>query len=423
IIHGTGGNPQGNWFPWLKENLKKNGHIVFSPKFPTPENQSLKSWLETFEKYKKELDENTILIGHSLGPAFILNLLETISIKIKASILVAGFLGPLEIEFYDKLNKSFTEKEFNWKKIRNNCEQFYIINSKDDPYVPFQKGIEIANKLKTQVIPLEKAGHINEEFGFNKFEKILPYLKVIENQTKIEIKGEEGKLIGFKTRTKNPNNKAILLVHGFGVTKTEAGLFDENVEKLIELGFTTYRFDFRGKGESEGNYEKITLSKLKNDLEKIYAFIKKENFEKIGLFAHSFGVTSSLAANLKFEATVFIGSIANPKEKIASLFPNFNSKGISKRRSSSNEEIILCKEVWKDFEKYDLIKNLNKIKTPILFIHGTNDTTIPQSESELLFNKYNNQKELYLIENDDHNFTKFREKQIEKACKWFNKYL
>ena len=116
IIHGTGGNPQGNWFPWLKEELEKLGHKVFVPKFPTPENQSLENWLKVFEEYKQYLDENTIVIGHSLGPAFILNILEKQEKPIKAAFLVAGFTGLLNNPQFDELNKTFTDKEFDWQK-------------------------------------------------------------------------------------------------------------------------------------------------------------------------------------------------------------------------------------------------------------------------------------------------------------------
>ena len=65
IIHGSYGNPNENWFPRLKKELEKEGCIVFIPEFPTPENQSLKNWMEIFNDfYLSKIDENTILIGH-----------------------------------------------------------------------------------------------------------------------------------------------------------------------------------------------------------------------------------------------------------------------------------------------------------------------------------------------------------------------
>lgn len=36
IIHGAYGNPEENWFPWLKKELEKLDCRVFVPKFPTP---------------------------------------------------------------------------------------------------------------------------------------------------------------------------------------------------------------------------------------------------------------------------------------------------------------------------------------------------------------------------------------------------
>ena len=76
IIHGSYGTPDENWFPWLKSELEKLNCKVFVPKFPTPENQSLDTWMKIFEEYKDELNEDAIIVGHSLGPAFILSILE-----------------------------------------------------------------------------------------------------------------------------------------------------------------------------------------------------------------------------------------------------------------------------------------------------------------------------------------------------------
>ena len=51
IIHGAYGDPEENWFPWLKTKLEGLGHQVFVPKFPTPENQTLNNWFNVFNKY------------------------------------------------------------------------------------------------------------------------------------------------------------------------------------------------------------------------------------------------------------------------------------------------------------------------------------------------------------------------------------
>lgn len=179
IIHGAFGHPKENWFPWLKNELEKQGYAVFVPAFPTPENQSLENWLKAFRDYEKFLNEDSILVGHSIGSAFILNVLEGLKHPIKAAFLVAGFIGKLDSEEVDEINKSLTEKEFDWSKIKENCRQFTLYQSNNDPYVPVKKGKELERKLSAKLTLVKNAGHFNEKAGYTKFELLLEDIKKV----------------------------------------------------------------------------------------------------------------------------------------------------------------------------------------------------------------------------------------------------
>ena len=173
IIHGSYGNPQENWFPWLKEELRKKGHEVFVPKFPTPENQSLETWTKEFEEYIPLIDEDTIFVGHSLGPAFILSVLEKLGVKIKACFFVSGFLGPTGNPDFDNINNSFTEKEFDWDKIKSICPRFKMYHSDNDPYLLIGKAKKLSSSLGIEIEIIKGAGHFNESAGYTQFPKLL----------------------------------------------------------------------------------------------------------------------------------------------------------------------------------------------------------------------------------------------------------
>ena len=129
IIHGAYGTPSENWFPWLKERLEKKGHEVIVPTFPTPKDQNLDNWLKIIEPLLDIIDTNTTFIAHSLGPAFVLSILEKITIKVKACYFISRFTGLLNNEQFDTINKTFTTKDFDWEKILNSCEYFNMFHS------------------------------------------------------------------------------------------------------------------------------------------------------------------------------------------------------------------------------------------------------------------------------------------------------
>ena len=179
IIHGSFGSPEENWFPWLKGELEKLGVKVFVPRFPTPEGQSPKAWMNVFEEFKASVDGETIFAGHSLGPAFILNILEKLGRPVKACFFVAGFLGKLGNPEFDKINKSFTEREFDWKKIKKNGGKFFVFYSDNDPYVPKEKALELAGHLGVKPVLVKNAGHFNEKAGYKKFQLLFEQMKRI----------------------------------------------------------------------------------------------------------------------------------------------------------------------------------------------------------------------------------------------------
>lgn len=172
IIHGTWWNPEGNWFPWMKEKLESKWYQVFVPAFPTPHDQSLENWLEVFEQYKKYIDTDTIFVAHSVGPAFVLSILETLHLPINGCYFASGFLELLQLPEFDLLNETITAKQFNWEKIHENCKDFYMCHWDDDPYVPFHSAEILADNLWVEIDMIEWGWHLNDETGYTQF----PYL-------------------------------------------------------------------------------------------------------------------------------------------------------------------------------------------------------------------------------------------------------
>jgi uncharacterized protein len=150
VLHGAQGGPDTNWFPWLHAALEAEGIEVLRPRLPTPQGQSLEAWLGTYDSAIEPLPSlPTILVGHSLGAAFALRLVERAIKPIAGLFLAAGFVGALGLPDYDTINHSFFADPFNWAGIRERkghvCRCWA---GGDDPYVPLSRSQSVADHLE-----------------------------------------------------------------------------------------------------------------------------------------------------------------------------------------------------------------------------------------------------------------------------------
>ncbi len=175
IIHGTGGNPQENWFPWVKAQLTSHSYHVEVPQFPTPEDQNPEAWFKTLAPYAPSFNEETILIGHSCGGAFLLRVLEQLKTKIKTAVFVAASAGVKPIKYYE-VDRPFVEAPFDWNNIRSGAAHFLVFHSEDDPFICIENGELIAREVGVELIRHKTAGHFNAKAGYTTFEELVERL-------------------------------------------------------------------------------------------------------------------------------------------------------------------------------------------------------------------------------------------------------
>lgn len=178
ILHGTGGSPEGNWFPWLKNLINAEGRdTAYVPRLPTPENQSVENWFKALSQQTPPIGKDTVLIGHSCGATFMLHILENLSEPVSKSIFVSGFAHKLGNEWFDNLNRTFLEHDFDWEKIKKNMGQATLFYGDNDPYVPREEANFLSQKLAVPLTIIPNGGHLNAEFGYTEFPEILKVLK------------------------------------------------------------------------------------------------------------------------------------------------------------------------------------------------------------------------------------------------------
>ena len=236
-------------------------------------------------------------------------------------------------------------------------------------------------------------------------------------------------LIGVETLPSEYKDKlpAVVLVHGFAYQKEEDGMFVELAKRLTEIGVISYRFDFSGCGESEGDYVDTTLSKLRDDLESILEFVKtRSNVDpnRIGIIGQSFGTTTTIALAPEINSLVLMGTVLNAKEILVNLFGDgYNPNGISTRIRSDASTVRIGPEFWKDFGNHNLPSLVKQIKCPILLNHGTEDDHVPLSEMEETHSIANEPKEKIILEGADHRLDPKREEMYKIVIDWFKKTL
>ena len=171
ILHGAHGGPDTNWFPWLHSTLEAEGIEVLRPRLPTPEGQSLPAWLDTYDLAVRHLRlAPTILVGHSLGAAFALRLVERATEPIAGLFLAAGFVGALGLPQYDAINRSFFVAPFDWPAIRERKGRVSRCwAGENDPYVPLSRSQDVATCLEMPLEIVSGGGHLNGETGFTTF--------------------------------------------------------------------------------------------------------------------------------------------------------------------------------------------------------------------------------------------------------------
>jgi hypothetical protein len=173
IFHGTEGYPEENWFPWLKQKLEQKGNKVFVPQFPSPPvvPAKISEWFNVLKNYEQYIDENSILIGHSLGSIFLLRVLEKLKYPIKAALFVGAPIGIRPILNYDR-DKAFSGFDFNWEEIKKKSQNFIVFHSDTDPYVDLENGKELAKNFGVELSFVPNAGHFNKKAGYLKFEQL-----------------------------------------------------------------------------------------------------------------------------------------------------------------------------------------------------------------------------------------------------------
>ena len=144
---------------------------------PDSKNPNLQSWLKCIEQSGIKINEETIVVGHSLGCVTALQYLQRANIKIKAAIFVSGFINENPMEVQTEGLSEFVMPQLNLEKLKELIPLRITITAEDDDIVPAQATKKMAELLDTALIVLKNGKHFIDRDGCTKLPILLSEIK------------------------------------------------------------------------------------------------------------------------------------------------------------------------------------------------------------------------------------------------------
>ena len=256
------------------------------------------------------------------------------------------------------------------------------------------------------------------------------------------------KLKGTFTRQRKQKLGVAVLVHGGGVDRNEDGFYIHLAEKLSKIGISSFRFDWRAHGKSEGKLKEMTLLGIVNDIHSSVTLASKyAKMDKVHLIGTSFGGGLSAYFTAKYsnkvKSLVLMNPLLNYKKRLLEEKPFWKDDKLSKEGIRDLNErgylphgsvFRMGRPLINELFHIHPYLNMSKITTPTLTIHGTKDSMVPY-DIAFRFHKVTSKNKFLSIAGADHGFTapgdedysdpqtiKWQTFAIDNAIEWILKY-
>jgi predicted alpha/beta hydrolase family esterase len=191
ILHGwTNRRPEGGWHRILASELRKRGHQVLYPQFPSTDNPTLEDWqellLSELELLEEAGDGESVVVAHSLGCInFIHAAVEGKITKPVDRLLFVAPADPALLGEIKGLNVNLA-KESTKTALRAATKSLTIVGSDADQWSP--NGIQetFGQPLGVRAIVVEGAQHFSKGDGWGHWQGVINW--VLDENADISIR-------------------------------------------------------------------------------------------------------------------------------------------------------------------------------------------------------------------------------------------
>lgn len=220
----------------------------------------------------------------------------------------------------------------------------------------------------------------------------------------------------------------IVFVHGFlGNGFENHRMFIRMSDYINQLGITCVLLDQYGCGYSDGEYEKVRLLKIKNDLILVSNWVSKHFEGKIGFIGQSMGSSLVLSSSEKIKASfvIAINPAADFSEWLTTRY-QWDMTQKSKYYCAFPKGIYVCREFIEDLLNWKWVDELKNIQIPTFIIASKDDEICSITTMHRIRKKLGKFSKLKILNGINHSFVGQRDKEVEVASMikdWIERYL
>lgn len=213
----------------------------------------------------------------------------------------------------------------------------------------------------------------------------------------------------------------VLILHGFTGTKVEPHrIFVKTARRLASEGIAALRIDFIGSGDSEGDFEQMTISGEVADALNALNYLrdhKRVDAKRVGILGLSLGGAVTALCLPKagdVKAVVLWAPVSDPRKFLPDEVPP---------QPVDRGGNLLGPEFFRELPALKPLEAVQSYKGAALIIHGTEDMAVHHSNGEAYLANFHHAypKKLHLIPGADHTFNKheWETEVINRTVAWF----